>query len=139
MSRLKKLAIENKEVGVNGNYGKEVILDLHNCDVKKFNRKDIEEFFIEICDLIDMQRCALHWWDDVGVPKERQETEPHLKGTSAVQFISTSDIVIHTLDLLENVYLNIFSCKDFDSNIVKDFAQKYFDGKIVSFYEIIRR
>ena len=140
MSRLRKIAIDDtQEIGVGDNYGKEVILDLHHCDVSKFNRKDIEEFFIEICNLIDMKRCALHWWDDVGVPKERQQTEPHLKGTSAVQFISTSDIVIHTLDLLENVYLNIFSCKDFNGDDVKNFAQQYFDGKIVSFHEILRR
>jgi len=139
MSRLRKIAIDDtQEVGVGDNYGKEVILDLHHCDVSKFNRSDIEEFFIEICDRIKMQRCKLCWWDDVGVPKEQQETEAHLKGTSAVQFISTSNIVIHTLDLLENVYLNIFSCKDFNGDEVRDFAQQYFDGEIVNFHEILR-
>ena len=36
------------------NYGKELILDLHDCNSDKFNRTDLEDFFIELCDLIDM-------------------------------------------------------------------------------------
>ena len=121
------------------NYGKEVILDLHNCNPKTFNRKSLKNFFIELCDLIDMERAKLCWWDDHGVSKEEQQTEPHLKGTTAVQFITTSNIVIHTLDLLEAVYLNVFSCKDFDCNVVRDFSEKWFGGKVVSFLEITRR
>jgi S-adenosylmethionine/arginine decarboxylase-like enzyme len=79
-----------------------------------------------------MERCELYWWDDYGVPLEEQETEPHMKGTSAIQFISTSNITIHTLDLLENVYLNIFSCKDFDPNVVIKFSEDWFKGKTVN-------
>ena len=119
-------------------YGKELILDLHHCDSSMFNRKSIEKYFSELCELIDMERCKLSWWDDHGVPKEEQQIEAHLKGTTAVQFILTSNIVIHTLDLLGNVYINIFSCKDFESDIVKNFSAKWFKGEIVSFHEIER-
>lgn len=120
-------------------YGKELILDLHNCDPKKFNRRIIKKFFKDLCELIDMQRCDLHWWDDVGVPKEKRDTLPHLKGTSAIQFIVTSNITIHTLDILKNVYLNIFSCKDFDSKKAAEFSRKFFKGKIVSQTTIERK
>ena len=120
-------------------YGKEVIIDLHFCDASKFNRKSIRKFFVELCDLIDVERCKLCWWDDHGVPEDEKQTEPHLKGTTAVQFISTSNIIIHTLDILESVYLNVFSCKDFDGKTVKEFSEKWFNGKSVSFYEIKRR
>jgi S-adenosylmethionine/arginine decarboxylase-like enzyme len=113
-------------------YGKELILDLHNCDPSTFTRKSIENYFKKLCDLIDMERCELYWWDDYGVPHEEQETEPHMKGTSAIQFISTSNITIHTLDLIENVYLNIFSCKEFDSDVVLKFSEDWFRGKTVS-------
>ena len=119
-------------------YGKELILDIHNCDPATFNRKSIKKFFVELCKLIDMERCELYWWDDYGVEPEEQQTEPHLKGTSAVQFIMTSNIVIHTLDLVQKVYLNIFSCKDFDSELAKNFSAKWFKGEIVSFHEIER-
>ncbi|TFB09173.1 hypothetical protein E3V36_07170 [Candidatus Marinimicrobia bacterium MT.SAG.2] len=119
-------------------YGKELIIDLHECDSSTFNRKSIKKYFIEICDLIDMERCKLSWWDDQGVPEEEKQVEPHLKGTTAVQFILTSNIVIHTLDLLGNVYINIFSCKDFDSDIAMSFTAKWFKGEIVSSHEIER-
>jgi S-adenosylmethionine/arginine decarboxylase-like enzyme len=119
-------------------YGKEVILDLYNCNEKKFTRKTLKRYFIEICDLIDMERCDLHWWDDIGLPKKERETEPHLKGTSAIQFIRTSNITIHTLDILKRVYLNIFSCKNFDEKIVRDFTAKWFEGKVVN-YKVMKR
>lgn len=112
-------------------YGKELILDLHKCDPNKFNRNDIENYFIKLCELIDMERCDLHWWDDVDVPLKEQQTEPHLKGTSAVQFIITSNIVIHTLDMLKAVYVNVFSCKEYDDVAVAEFTAKWFNGNIV--------
>ncbi len=120
-------------------YGKELILDIHNCDSSTFTRKSIRNFFKKLCDLIEMKRSRLVWWDDYGVPPEERETEPHLKGTSAVQFIETSNIVIHTLDILESVYLNIFSCKDFDTNVAKEFSQEWFRGKVVNSHVIERR
>ena len=120
-------------------YGKEIILDIHNCDPTTFNRKSIGGYFKQLCELIDMERCKLCWWDDHGVPPEEQETEPHLKGTTAIQFIKTSNITIHTLDLLKNVYLNIFSCKNFDSDVIKSFSEEWFKGKIANAHVIKRR
>jgi len=120
------------------NYGKELILDLHNCDPSTFNRKSIRNYFKQLCKLIDMKRCKLCWWDDYGVPPGEQETEPHLKGTSAIQFIRTSNITIHTLDLLKNVYINIFSCKDFNTDSVKNFTKDWFKGEVIHFCVIER-
>lgn len=120
-------------------YGKELILDLHDCDPKKFKRSTIKKYFKELCDLIDMQRCELYWWDDYGLPKEQQQTEPHLKGTSAIQFIMTSNITIHTLDIMKNVYLNIFSCKDFDAKVAAKYSKDFFKGKIVTQEVVIRK
>ncbi len=120
-------------------YGKELILDLHECDPATFTRKSIKKFFKELCELIDMEREKLSWWDDYGLPTEECQTEPHLKGTTAVQFIKTSNITIHTLDLLKSVYLNIFSCKDFDPEIVKKFTEEWFKGKIVNNHVIERK
>ncbi|MEM8928315.1 MAG: S-adenosylmethionine decarboxylase [Bacteroidota bacterium] len=119
-------------------YGKELILDLHHCDSDTFNRKDIKKYFKKLCDLIDMERCKLSWWDDHGLPPEECQTEPHLKGTTAVQFIMTSNIVIHTLDLLGAVYINIFSCKEFDPEIASKFTAEFFKGKVVNSHLIDR-
>ena len=73
-----------------------------------------------------MQKCERYLWDDVGLPEEEKQTAPHAKGSSAVQFILTSSIVIHTLDLLDAVYVNIFSCKTFDKEIAKDITVEWF-------------
>jgi len=120
-------------------YGKELILDIHNCDPSTFTRNSIKNYFKELCTLIDMERCKLCWWDDYGVPPEERETEPHMKGTSAIQFIKTSTITIHTLELLQNAYVNIFSCKEFDSDLAKKFTKEWFKGDIVNSFVIERR
>jgi S-adenosylmethionine decarboxylase len=109
-------------------YGLELILDLHDCDVSRFNRRSIRSFVKELCELIDMERCVLHFWDDVGVPEEERQRNPKTKGTSAVQFILTSTVVIHTLDLLQIAFVNIFSCKEFDTDEAARFTARWFSS-----------
>jgi S-adenosylmethionine/arginine decarboxylase-like enzyme len=109
-----------------GKYGIELILDLHGCDETKFNRESITEYFERLCVLIDMQREDLHFWDDEGLSEEDKQTSPHTQGTSAVQFILTSSIVIHTLDQLKAVYINIFSCKEYDPKVAEAFSVEWF-------------
>ena len=111
-------------------YGHELLLDLKNCDVSTFNRPSLDQFFTKLCDVIDMEKCEVHFWDDVDVPEDERQTEPHTKGTSAVCFILTSTIVVHTLDLLGAVYVNIFSCKEFDPNAAETFTKTWFKGKV---------
>ena len=119
-------------------YGKELILDLHECNPERFTRRFIKSYFKKVCDLTHMQRCKLTWWDDVNTPEGDKQTEPHLVGTSAVQFIMTSNITIHTLDILRVAYVNLFSCKDFDPDIVRDFSANWFQGQVVA-CTVVRR
>lgn len=119
-------------------YGKELILDIHECKGAPFTRKQIEYFMEVLCEKIDMVKEDLHFWDYEGEPEEYKKAPDHLKGISAVQFIKTSNVTIHTLDVLKRVYLNIFSCKDFDTQIVMDFCKKYWEGNVVSWKEVDR-
>ncbi|RPI82219.1 MAG: SET domain-containing protein-lysine N-methyltransferase [Nitrosopumilales archaeon] len=64
---------------------------------------------------------------------------PHLKGVSVMQFISTSNIVIHALDLLKTVFINIFSCKDFDYESAYAYTKKYFDSQDSSYTSVKRK
>ena len=113
-------------------YGKELIVDMNNCDISKFNRKDIEAYLVELCDnVIDMEREDLYWWDYEDDPEGYEAAPAHLKGTSCVQFIKTSNITIHTLDALGIIYLNIFSCKDFNSDDVLEFTRDWFKGHVL--------
>ena len=113
------------------NYGKELILDLHNCNPTTFSRKSLKGYFIGLCDLIDMQRCEMHFWDDLETPENEKQTSPHTTGTSAIQFILTSNITVHTLDKLKKVFINIFSCKDFNTNKASVFTKQWFGGEII--------
>jgi S-adenosylmethionine decarboxylase len=119
-------------------YGKELILDLHDCDVSKFNREDIEAYLVELCDdIIDMERADLHWWDYED-PSEYDAAPSHLKGTSCVQFIMTSTITIHSLEELKKAFINIFTCKDFDADEAANFTAGYFGGNIANRAEVDR-
>lgn len=109
-------------------YGIELVLDLHGCNPETFNRSHLDQYFTELCRLIDMEKCEIHFWDDIEVPIEEQQTSPQTKGTSAVCFILTSTIVVHTLDILKAVYINIFSCKRFDPSIAEEFTAKCFEA-----------
>ena len=111
-------------------YGYELILDLNECSTDKFNREGLTEFFKELCILIDMKREDLHFWDyEECEEDEIPYDQPHLIGTTAVQFISTSNIVVHTLSMLKKAFINIFSCKFFDKNIAEKFTKEYFNAK----------
>ncbi len=120
-------------------YGYELIMDLHGCNVETFNRQAIDAYFQEVCEAIKMERCARHFWDDEDVPVEDRQTLPHTKGTSAVQFIITSSIVIHTLDLLAAAYVNIFSCNWFDHVIAQVITKERFGATSVFSHWIKRR
>jgi len=115
-------------------YGKELILDIHDCDAGTFTRSSLADFFVMVCDEIDMEREDLHfWYDEHGV-----ESDPNIVGTSAIQFIRTSNITVHCLDMLQKVFLNIFSCKDFDSDTVESLAIAWFKGRTATRTEVSR-
>lgn len=119
-------------------YGKELTLDLYGCDVDRFTRKSITEYFIDLCGLIKMRPEDRYFWDDLGVPREERQTDPKTRGTSAVQFILTSTIVIHTLDDLRQAFINVFACKDFDITPVTGHALAHFKAKICEPHVIVR-
>lgn len=119
-------------------YGKELILDLHDCNPKTFNRMSIKHFCDALCAQLKMIPADIHFWDYIDSPEDYEIDPDHLKGTSVIQFIRTSNITIHTLDVLKSVYLNIFSCKDFDTEMAGKSAKNFFEGVIVQKTEIVR-
>ena len=114
---------------VKNNFGYELLIDMHGCDVSTFNRESIKGYFEKLCDAIEMKREDLHFWDFKGVTEEERPTDIHLLGTSAIQFITTSNIVVHTLDLTGAVYVNIFSCKKYSFEIAKKITCEWFKAK----------
>jgi S-adenosylmethionine decarboxylase len=122
-------------------YGPELILDLHGCDITKFNRKSLRDFGRALCKVIGMtpHKFRSEPWDDDGVAPEECQVSPVKKGYTAIQFLMESSILIHSLELTKSAYINIFSCNDFDRNKAKQFAKKWFGAKQITSRLIIRK
>ena len=97
-------------------------IDIYGCDPLKIRDAEvIRRFVAELCELIEMKRFGdtqvVHFGEDERVA-----------GYSMVQLIETSLISAHFANLTNTVYLDVFSCKPYDPEIVKDFAQAFFGG-----------
>lgn len=111
-------------------YGTELILDLTNCNSKLFTRIKLTEFFNKLAKITNMKLALTpYFWDE-----ENGEglTEPHLIGTSAFHFIQTSNIIVHTLNKLNSVFVNLFTCKTFDIDKACEFIEGFFEGEILN-------
>lgn len=104
-------------------FGKELQLNLYNCNPDFIrSRKKILEFNKKLCDLIEMRR--------FGKPKLiRFGDDPFICGYSLAQLIETSLVSAHFAEANNNVYLNVFSCKDFDAHSAILFAERFFECK----------
>jgi len=118
--------------------GPEMILDLYECDESTFTKESLEQFFIEFCECIDMERVELHIWEYLEDPNKDPEELEHLKGYSAIQFIKTSSVLIHVYSALGKVSLNVYSCKPYDSEVAKEFCKNWFGGKVKQHVDLIR-
>lgn len=147
MTLLHETRNEEGEVSIGGAYGPELMLDCHGCDPKTFNRPNIAAYLKALCKAIEMDAEDFHFWDDEDVPEVLKQTAPHAKGTSVagvyrkkigVQFIITSSIVIHALDELSRVYVNVFSCKIFDDAKAREVTYEWFKAKSIQSHLIQR-
>lgn len=113
-------------------YGLELLLDLKGCDLSELSRDKLTEYFIRLCELIGMKRHGepVFWEDHSGIP--------HLHGLTAIQFIETSNVVCHGLPLLQAVYLNIFSCREFDAEAAKNFSADFWKAGPVASAVVVR-
>lgn len=97
-------------------------IDIYDCDPATIRDADrIRQFVVELCDLIEMRRfgdtLVVHFGEDERVA-----------GYSMVQLIETSLISAHFANQTNTTYLDVFSCKAYDPEVVAEFAQKFFGG-----------
>lgn len=112
-------------------WGLEVILDLYNCQPELVRSKNhIKEFPQNLCKIIEMI--------PYGQTIIKRFGQDDLQGYSAFQFIQTSSISIHADEAKNRIFLNVFSCKKFDSLKVMEYAKIYFKSNLVS-TKIIKR
>ena len=113
-------------------YGNELIIDASGCDPSLFTRDNIAKYLASVCVAIGATKCELYFWDDDGLPEDERQTKPKTKGRTAVQFLLESNITIHTLDILREVYINVFYCGPFEKEIVDRLTEQFFSGTVVS-------
>ena len=103
-------------------WGIEAQIDLHNCNANSIRDAElIKQFVVELCERIGMKRFGECIVVNFG-------EDERVAGFSMTQLIETSLISGHFANLTNAVYLNIFSCKYFDPNIVADFAKEFFEA-----------
>lgn len=90
-------------------YGEHFILDMVGCDATRFHRTFVKAFMKNACEIFNFTAGPLHFWGYAD-PAERAAAPKHLRGISAVQFIETSNVIIHCIDHLGRVMINVFAC-----------------------------
>jgi S-adenosylmethionine decarboxylase len=98
-------------------------IDLYECDPNIIRDAEaIKKFVVQLCDLIKMKRFGetqvIHFGEDERVA-----------GFSMTQLIETSLISAHFANQSNTTYLDVFSCKTYDAEIVAEFAKKFFKAK----------
>lgn len=111
-------------------FGYSLHLNLYNClgSIECFrkpgkdsdNGRMILKIFVDyVLNLIDMKPVYEPLVKYYGDFKEN-------RGYSYVQLINTSNITIHTVSGSKDLYLDIFSCKQFDIDKVRSYSKFYF-------------
>ena len=108
-------------------------IDIYDCSPELIRNADvIRRFVAELCELIEMKRFGdtqvVHFGEDERVA-----------GYSMVQLIETSLISAHFANQTNAVYLDVFSCKPYNPQIVREFSQAFFRGCKSSLQVALRR
>jgi S-adenosylmethionine/arginine decarboxylase-like enzyme len=102
-------------------WGYHLTLDCHDCHralIKE--RLNVQNFIKELVNRIDMQPIGEPWIEYTAADI------PDKAGFTAVQIIVTSSIVAHFIDSTGDIYLDVFSCKEFRISTVREVVQEYF-------------
>lgn len=96
--------------------------DIYNCNPETIRDADaIKEFVYKLCELIEMKRFGECVVVDFG-------EDERVAGFSMTQLIETSLISAHFANASNTTYLDVFSCKPYDPEVVEKFALDYFGG-----------
>lgn len=107
-------------------------IDLYNCDPEKIrSESEIRNFVKRLCNLIEMRRFGetqvVHFGENEKVA-----------GFSMTQLIETSLISAHFANQSNTTYLDVFSCKPYQPQVVVDFAKNFFNANRVKLNVIDR-
>jgi S-adenosylmethionine/arginine decarboxylase-like enzyme len=113
-------------------WGKHLILDAAGCSPKMIGSSlVIKNFTKDLVKQIDMVA--------YGEPQIVMFGTGNKKGYTLIQLIETSNIAGHFVEENNTMYLDVFSCKDFDAEIVKKLVHEYFHAQSFSSRVLLRQ
>jgi S-adenosylmethionine/arginine decarboxylase-like enzyme len=74
-----------------------------------------------------------------GMPQIVMFGSGNKKGYTLVQLIETSNICAHFVEENNSMYLDVFSCKDFDAELVKDTVKEFFGAGLINTHLLVRQ
>jgi S-adenosylmethionine/arginine decarboxylase-like enzyme len=96
-------------------------IDLRGCDRGRLeDPESIRRFVPALVAAIDMTAHGPLMLDRFG--------DGELEGWSAMQFIETSSITLHADEVSGRVFVDVFSCRDFDPRAAAELAVAHFGG-----------
>lgn len=109
------------------------IYNCSGCDIASISsRETIYNFTKELVDKIDMIA--------YGEPiiEHFAEHDPTKAGYTMLQMIQTSNLSAHFVESNGEAYIDVFSCKNFDSAVVEEIIVKYFKATQIQSARILR-
>ncbi|MBP9738740.1 S-adenosylmethionine decarboxylase [Candidatus Saccharibacteria bacterium] len=114
-------------------WGISAAIDLHSCNPQTIRSEEkIKQFVYELCDIIEVKRFGECTVVHFG---EREE----IAGFSMTQLIETSLVSGHFVNLTNNVFLDVFSCKYFDPEVVANKAKEFFEAESITLNYLVRK
>jgi S-adenosylmethionine decarboxylase len=104
-------------------WGMLAAIDLHGCERSRLEDPDtLRRFVPSLIDAIGMRAHGPLALDRFG--------DGELEGWSAMQFIETSSITVHADEVSARCFVDIFSCRLFDSEVAAAIAVAHFGGTL---------
>ena len=121
MDQLSGPEIRDKAIA-EGVWGIASAIDVYHCHPEKIRcAETIRRFTPELCDLLEMARFGETTVIHFGA-------EEKVAGYSMTQLIETSLVSGHFANSSNTAYLDVFSCKPYDPDLVRSFAERFFGG-----------
>lgn len=102
-------------------WGMLAAIDLHGCERSRLEDPGtLRRFVPSLINAIGMRAHGPLMLDRFG--------DGELEGWSAMQFIETSSITVHTDEVCDRCFVDVFSCRPFDSGAAAAVAVAHFGG-----------
>ena len=105
-------------------WGLSCAFDFNGANKDKISNPDVVKQYIkELCDEINMKMYGETWIEKFASHDEK------LYGITVLQAIETSSITAHFAENIGEIYLDVFSCAEYDPNKVLEFTNAFFECK----------